>query len=289
MNHIPDSSYAFDVRTLLFQLGHFHAHDEDGFITRAVDAEEVAEFDAFCSEFKAAVCSYQSMRPLLDDGWFGPVCQQHALMEVGNRCGCPDIMERRALLSEWPEACQREVTTAHRIDSLKLSGDRSIDECWDWGIDLWNEVSGIVLSRVESFSSARIRATAARLRKGILAWSYLPNNNCSETLQQRYNSALSWSFSYLGTTITHEIGHAIGLSHGGRAIMMPYNDPSVKELGPWDIAQARKRYGKPAIPEPPPEPTPEPAPEPPGGEYGVLAMFNADGTPRGTFDVVPKE
>ncbi len=250
-----------DVRKLLFDLGHFHVADEDNFVEEKVSEERVAKYDVGCHEYRAAVGSYQRMRPLAVDGRFGPCCHHQALAEVGHRCGCPDIMERRASLSEWPESCQKLVTTAHEIESLSLSGDRSINETWEHGVTRWNEVCGVVLSHVESMSDARIRATASRMSGSTLAWSYLPNNNCSEVLAQRYNTRVSWSFRYLWTTITHEIGHAIGLSHGGHGIMKPYNDNSTVALGSWDIAQAVKRYGKRTdVPDPPPDDPPTPKP-----------------------------
>lgn len=290
MNCCIDKAYSLTPyvlarkRDLLFELGHFHWADVDGFVTDKVSKETVAEFDEGCEEFQAAVKSYQRMRPLAADGDFGERCQHQASAEVGRRCGCPDIMERRADLSEWPEACQRMVTTAHDLDDLNMpdSQGRSIDEAWVHGVTRWNEVCGVVLSRIWSVSNARVKATADKLSGSILAWSYLPNNNCSEQLAQRYNTRVRWSYSYLWTTITHEIGHAIGLGHGGKAIMKPYNDGETVELGEWDIAQAVKRYGvRPDVPTPPEPPTP-------GSDYGILEMFNADGTPKGTYDVLTR-
>lgn len=229
------------MRLFLFEQGHFHEADEDGFVVKKRSWEDIRGLDIESDTYKNAVKSYQRMHLLLDDGVFGPICQARKTAEARGRCGLPDIMERRSNLSEWPPACQREVTTSHLIDSLKYSGSGSIEEAWGYGITRWNLVSDVFLSRVDS--GAKIRATANRESSGILAWSYLPNNNCNETLKQSYNNRYTWNWRLLWSTICHEIGHAIGLSHGGRGIMQPANDSSVTSLGEWDIAQVVKRYG----------------------------------------------
>ena len=279
-----------DIRLYLFDLGHFHDVGDDGFVSHVRRWEPIYDIDENSEEFKAAVRSYQRMRPLFDDGVFGPVCQECAIQEAGFRCCLPDVMEKRADLSEWPEGCQRDVTTAHRIDSLRFSDaqSRTIQDAWEYGITRWNLVSGVVLSSVESMANAKVSATANAERSGILAWSELPNNSCATHLSQSYNSRVSWVWQILWTTIAHEVGHAIGLPHGGRGIMQPAHDPSVHELDLWDINEVVKRYGLFQPPDPPEPPdTPEP-PVPSPVEYGILELFGADGESVVEFDVLPR-
>lgn len=271
----------------LFDQGHFHEKDEDGFVTIPRPWGDVHELPVDHKDMQDAVASWQSYRPLKVDGHFGDVCAMVQVQEEGLRCRCPDVMERRAKLSEWPEACQREITTAHMLNGLTFEdSSRTIENAWDYAIGRWNLVSGIVLNRA-NWNEAKIRATANRESSGILAWSYLPNNNCAERLTQSYNNRVRWRWLLLWATICHEIGHAIGLSHGGRGIMQPAHDSTVNELGSWDIAQAVKRYG-PAI-TPPPIPVPEPPTPPPpaNGEYGMLEWF-MDGLSVGKYDVLPR-
>lgn len=276
-----------DIRLHLFHLGHFHDVGDDGFVSHVRPWEPIQDIDKESEDFKAAVRSYQRMRPLVEDGVFGPVCQERAIQEAGFRCCLPDIMEKRANLSEWPEACQHEVTTAHRIGSLRFSDSqgRTIQDAWEHGITRWNLVSGVVLSFIDSMSKAKVSATANSERSGILAWSELPNNSCATRLTQSYNSRVSWAWRLLWTTIAHEVGHAIGLPHGGRGIMQPAHDPSVHELDSWDINEAVKRYG---LFEPPDPPDPPEPPVPQSVEYGILELFYGPGKSAGEFDVLPR-
>ncbi len=286
MKHsILSRSGGTDPARYLFDLGHFHKADDSNFVVTKVEWEAVQGLRSWDSQYQEAVCSYQQMRGLKEDGNFGDICFQRSVMETGCRCGLPDIMERRANLSEWPPACQNSITTAHQLGSLRYSGSGSIDKAWDWGLAQWNQASGVVLSRIDNFSSAKIRATADRLSSGILAWSYLPNNNCREWLKQSYNNRVSWFWRLLGTTSCHEVGHAIGLSHGGRGIMQPANDSSVTGLDSWDTKEIRKRYG---LPTDPPEP-PEPPLPPVEGEYGILQWYGKNGKPKDAYDVMKRE
>lgn len=225
----------------LFEQGHFHEADRDNFIVTRLMWQDVESIDFTSVIYRDAVRSYQRMHYLVEDGFFGPVSQARMEAESTCRCGCPDIMARRADLSEWPPACQRQITTSHTIKSLAYSGHGSIDEAWDYGITRWNLVSDILITRISS--NAKIQAKASREKSGILAWSYLPSNNCDEVLKQVYNNRYEWKWRLLWSTICHEIGHAIGLSHGGQGIMQPANDSSITALGEWDIAQVIKRYG----------------------------------------------
>jgi hypothetical protein len=272
-----------DIRQYLFDLGHFH-DPVVGFVSHIRPWESILDVDETSKDFKAAVKSYQRMRPLVEDGFFGPVTQERAIQEAGFRCGLPDVMEKRANLSEWPEPCQRDVTTAHRIGSLRFSDGqgRTIQDAWEYGITRWNLVSGVVLSSIESMSKARVSATANAEQSGILAWSELPNNSCATHLSQSYNSRVTWAWQLLWTTIAHEVGHAIGLPHGGRGIMQPAHDPSVRELDSWDIDEVVKRYGlfQPQDPTDPTEPNPV--------EYGILEWFDANGKLLSKFDVLPR-
>ncbi len=225
----------------MFEHGHFHEADEDGFIRSTCIWQDIENIDINSITYSKAVKSYQRMHYLVDDGFFGPVSQARMEAESTCRCGLPDIMPRRADLSEWPPACQRQITTSHTIRTLAYSGTGSIEEAWEYGIGRWNLVADILITRIAN--GAKIQAKASRESSGILAWSYLPNNNCNEVLKQVYNNRYEWKWRLLWSTICHEIGHAIGLSHGGQGIMQPASDSSIFALGEWDIAQVVKRYG----------------------------------------------
>lgn len=236
----------------LFDNNYFQNIGNDGFVsdTTKRDWSDVEKIPDGSKEYREAVLRYQRLRPdkLVDDGLAGPFTLGVALQEQGYKCGHPDHMFRTAELSEWPEDCQRSITTKVTLDRLRQIEAFNINEMWNYAIGLWNNASGVLLKRPKN-NSEKIRITAApgQMRQGVLAYSYLPNNNCSETLEQRYNQSVNWTKHLFWTTVCHEVGHAIGLSHGGNGIMQPAHDPNVRALGSWDIAQVVERYGEPQI------------------------------------------
>jgi len=103
---------------------------------------------------------------------------------------------------------------------------------------------------------AMIHATLGRMNSGTLAWSFLPNGGCNEDMEQQYNRAVNWTWKTMLDTIIHELGHAIGLSHGpSGSIMQPFvNGSFSRPQSKYDIPQSVKRYGPPKPVTPPVDP-----------------------------------
>ena len=246
------------IKNKLYQNNYFNNIGEDGFISddaKRVWEGDVKQIDESSQDYKDAVKSYQDLRShkLSVDGDFGPVTLEVAYQEQGYCCKLPDRMFKRADRSEWPESCQREITTSHNLNSLRKAEEFSVDGMWKFAIEKWNEVCNALLTLIDD-TTAKIVAILGRMASGTLAWSYLATNNCNDQLDQEYNKAVSWSQHLFWTTVCHEIGHALGFPHGGRGMMQPSHDPNVSSLGEWDINQAVLRYGKPVAVEPPIEP-----------------------------------
>jgi len=275
-----------NILRYLFHHGHFHHSGEDNLIIAEATWSDVEDLDLEHADVVDAVRSWQSMRPTLKtDGFFGPLSQARAHAETGHRCGLPDILPRSTGASRWPDECKHELTTSHTILEIQIAAPpgKSIDDAWQLAIQQWNYAADLTLDLVTSQTPARIRANARRLGRNILAWSELPSDTCSQVLDQAYNQNIKWSWHLLWSTICHELGHAIGIGHGGRGIMQPAHDPQVRELDAWDLRQVRSRYGE-GSPEPPP---------PEEGEVAVhhatLELFTKEGLSMARFDIVPSK
>lgn len=197
-------------------------------------------------------------RALKADGEIGPATE--ALLETP-RCGVADRMARAE--ANWPAACRHDLTFAPLFERLApLNPQDTIgalrDACAAWTVELELKITvDVSLGR-----NAHIWADKAALRGSTLAWSYLAQNSCAASLEQRYNTGVSWTRVFLQGVSCHELGHALGLGHlnDPRALMYPYARPEIFQPHELDIEAAirvgyERRTGEPAPPVPkPPEP-----------------------------------
>jgi hypothetical protein len=261
----------------LHDQGHFHIVEQDGFRGGGPDLQDVLGEPLQSMEVERAIKSFQSMRGLKDDGYFGPKTLDFHLND-NRRCGMPDIMERGrggVSSSEWPEACQLDISWFFDFSGLTFndSRGRTWDDAWVKSINFWNDVAGCRLVK-DLTGPSRINSRAGRMSGGTLAWSELAYGDCNARLDQEYNRSVDWRWFIGWTTICHEVGHALGWGHApnkGNVMYYAHDEGYDGTPGPWDIKQATDRYGKPAPkPDPPPEPDPPPGgPSEIGGEGAI--------------------
>lgn len=268
----------------LHQQGHFHKVGDDGFVDEKRAWADVSKLPQEHDDVRAAVASWQSYRSLKVDGHFGDVSAMVRVQEDGFRCGYPDVMERRSAASQWGKNC-RSVTTAFDLDGIRRTKDFSVREAWSWGHPLLNGTCGIKVSLIDSMSIAMVYAALARMGRGTLAYAYLPTGGCGYRLSQSYNQSVTWSAELLREVAMHELGHSLGLPHGGIALMRPYATGRLDEsnvIDDWVRKQLLSRYGPPTdVPSPPPPPSPPPLPPPPSPtgvfDHGIVEAFDAEG------------
>lgn len=180
-------------------------------------------------------------------------CMEHAGFEEGN----------------WPLPCRTEITVSFAIDQIdEALFKRSLRR----GLRYWEDVIDVRFVILPHFTKeARIWITDAALPGSTLAWSFLANNSCGSSLEQRYDTLVDWNEDYLTATIVHEVGHALGITHSDDRDDIMYPSITMNTIKPsaGDVRRAvaigyHKRISPlPPIPDPP-TPEPEP-PKPPKG------------------------
>ena len=224
----------------------------------------------------SGVTDYQIWHGLEPDGVAGPVTTASM---VAPRCGLPDYqMARPPEEGSWPRQCL-DVATSYRLQ-LNL-GAEEIKSAWETALGLWNQSCGIKLTLIQSMGESQIWATSGPLPGSTLAWSYLPNGNCGERLEQRYDTGPTWDHDFLAKTMLHELGHALGLTHTQSQADIMYPAITGRPLSvypsPNDIRRVVNFYGE-GSPDPGPDPDPDPDPDPTGSRITVTGRDLKPGT-----------
>lgn len=222
----------------------------------------------------------QVLKIQFDRGAFGSKTWEEVIAEQPEcmplrRCAMPDFATGRAC--KWP---MLTVTYSPRLTLPGLTVEQIL-AAYQQACNEWNKVCGIRLTFSQDHGRANIYANSGKIdgRSGTLAWSYLPcNANQYSRMEQLYDNAEGWTYDWLVEVACHEIGHAIGISHGPKGALMYAYSGGGRVMAPqaWDIEEAVARYG---VPEEPP------VPAPPGGldVSGVLIIngkvFNLNPVP----------
>lgn len=223
-------------------------------------------------QFQDAVSRFQQQRGLPTSGDIDRSTTE--LLFAPRFCAMPDLAMEAASSCKWP---MKDVTYSHRL-SFPGVDQAVIDLAFREACDGWNAVCGIRLTWTDDYNRANIYADDGQIdgRSGTLAYSYLPcGATATDRMQQVYDFAESWPVAFLRQVIQHEVGHAIGISHGPTgSVMQPYANSAITKPMEWDIAEAQSRYGKATVPVPP-----TPGPTPPPTDIAITGTIFVNGRP----------
>ena len=195
-----------------------------------------------------AITTFQGFNGLLQSGELNDDTLR--MLHIA-RCSCPDFSQSEEAVAAWPPSMKDangvyQVRTRHVISGLNPLAAEQEHAAWIEAISNINSVCGAQLTYQES-GHAHISATVGVLDSGTLAYSFLPiGASNTSTMKQEYNRAVIWTYSLLMQVITHEVMHALGVSHGPPgSLMQPTASGNILRPQEWDIKELQKRYGTP--------------------------------------------
>ena len=169
--------------------------------------------------------------------------------------------------SRWP----RDATIRYRLALPGLPGVSrdALRTVFRAACDWWEAECGLWFDEVDSRENFVVTAMQQQ-PGGVLADCTLPYQF---PVRMRIDASESWA---IGTPIpnnrvgllpvlAHELGHGIGLDHGGDSLMRPTYDPRMA-IGDWERQLVRDAYG-------PPRKRPGPQPPKPTAEEVKLAEW----------------
>lgn len=191
-------------------------------------------------------------------------------MSAPRFCGCPDVM---AISSEmeanrWPDP---HIYWGFANEWRTSIGTEKAKEAITWATQQWEAVCGVRFTYcdaafpAEARSRCLISCSPIDGAMGVLAQSELANGRDGRKTQQ-YDSTERWVVSDrpanaqidLARVACHELGHFIGIPHiAAGNLLQPTYDVRIRGPQGGDVAEARARYGPPAV-KPPPDDSPGP-------------------------------
>ena len=169
--------------------------------------------------------------------------------------------------SRWP----RDATIRYRVALAGLPGVNrdAFRACFRGACDMWESECGLWFDEVDSKENFVVTSMAQQ-PGGVLADCTLPYQF---PVRMRVDASEPWSIASnpppnrvdLLVVLAHEIGHGIGLDHGGDSLMRPTYDPRMT-IGDWERQLVCDAYG-------PPRKRPGPQPAKPTADEIKLAEW----------------
>ena len=160
-----------------------------------------------------------------------------------------------AKLGSNPARWERGATINYRIALSQCGGvDReTFRKVFRAACDSWESVCGIKFQEVDSRERVQV-ITMQQQPGGVLADAELPYwQGRTKPLAMRFDVAEPWA---VGTPVPenriglfwvtlHELGHLLGLDHGGSSLMRPFYVHGDMAIGEWERRQVVDAYGAP--------------------------------------------
>lgn len=181
-------------------------------------------------------------------------------------------------LYQWPVGHKLTWTVVRGVPGFSV---QDLQQIYQAGWDAWDLACGIEHEYVANPRTANILHGSRSIDQagGVLAEAELPLPGTRPDAQLRFwlddsdawTTADNWQgtgkFPILAVSM-NEMGHNLGLGHNGDGLTNALMDPQISHINslqPWDIEQARLRYGKDVPPDGPPPGN--------GGEDGELVKI----------------
>jgi hypothetical protein len=172
-----------------------------------------------------------------------------------HRCGTPELAETPGTITRWP------MSTITYFEALAFQGEDpvNVSNVYDAACAQWAAVAGLSFKRLSDPRGANVVAITGPIDGpyGILAQSDLPvGASAASVMQQLFDSAEPWyaeAPDLMLACMTHEIGHALGMSHipNRNALLDPFVVEGRSNPQPPDVADIQSRYGLPFTSHPP--------------------------------------
>jgi len=187
-----------------------------------------------------------------------------------DRCGCPDYLhpdQAQAQQTAWPESCRKDIIIFHDLGKLRGLSAFEIQSYLILATANWSSEVDVDFVVGSSTSKGDIYLTTADLDKNVLADQQVSRGVCDQSLRGRVNTDFNWHKNRFIGTLTHELGHALGLRHVQdpdavmHAMIHRANQDRLGKLNQTDIDAAFSVGYNSVMPEPKPEPPAPPKPE----------------------------
>ena len=194
---------------------------------------------------------------------------------------CAAVPESVGAQYKWPH---RDITWGVSAD-LPAIPRESFRNAVREAFRRWESVCGIVAVELMGGALPNVLIGIQNERPGnVLADCEVPvGKSATGTVRMRVDTVETWCISDnppadridLVRVLTHELGHALGSSHGPTGCLMaPTYSLRIREPQSWDIVEMRARYG---YPRPNVPPTARPIPDDQAGDIELLKIISRGG------------